>query len=136
MLAPWGHVGYSSHAGACLPPQSNSAHACGSSTETLRMSSPLTGTWWTELRIFLQVAHAGSYHKAAQELGLTHPTVQRAVGRLEDAMGVKLVAEATGRGVKLTGAGTRLAHEMAAMDLGLANVLRGITDDPEAVQTT
>src|SRR4051794_22807339 len=94
--------------------------------------SPLTGTWWTELRIFLQVSHAGSYHKAAQELGLTHPTVQRAVGRREDAMPVNLVGQATARGVKLTEAGTRLAREVAALDMGLAEAVRSITNDHEA----
>jgi hypothetical protein len=48
-------------------------------------TKPLTEPWWTELRIFLEVAHARSYHKAAKELGLSHPTVSRAVGRLEEA---------------------------------------------------
>src|SRR5947209_16604877 len=99
-------------------------------------TEPLTETWWTELRIFLQVSHAGSYHKAAQELSLSHPTVQRAVGRLENALGVKLVADATARGVKLTESGTRLAREIRTLDVGLADALRSIIHEHKAVDTT
>jgi hypothetical protein len=31
-------------------------------------TEPLTETWWTEPRIFLQVADAQSHHRAAQQL--------------------------------------------------------------------
>jgi DNA-binding transcriptional LysR family regulator len=97
---------------------------------------PLTEPWWTELRIFLQVAHARSFHKAAKQLGLTHPTVSRAVGRLEQNIGAQLVAEATPRGVKLTEAGARLSSEIAAVDAELAEALRSISEKGEKVQTT
>ena len=97
---------------------------------------PLSAPYWAELRMFLQVAHAHSYHRAAQQLDVSHPTVSRAVMRLENALGVPLVAQATARGVKLTEAGARLAREMAALDVGLADVLRSIVGNEEAVQTT
>jgi len=38
-------------------------------------------TCWTELRFFLQVAHTGSYGKAAQQLGISHPTTCRNAAR-------------------------------------------------------
>ena len=37
------------------------------------------GLYWTELRIILQVARSRSFNKAADELGVSHPTVARAV---------------------------------------------------------
>lgn len=33
------------------------------------------GLYWTELRIILQVARSRSFNKAADELGVSHPTV-------------------------------------------------------------
>jgi DNA-binding transcriptional LysR family regulator len=87
--------------------------------------------------MFLQVAHARSYHRAAEQLDLSHPTVSRAVMRLEKALGVRLVDEATARGVTLTEVGARLAREIAAFDIGLADVLRSIVpNEAEPVQTT
>jgi Bacterial regulatory helix-turn-helix protein, lysR family len=41
------------------------------------------GLYWTELRIILQVARSRSFNKAADEVGVSHPTVARAVRRLE-----------------------------------------------------
>src|SRR5947209_18703092 len=98
---------------------------------------PVSGTYWTELRIYLQVAHARSYHRAAQQLDLSHPTVSRAVTRLEKALGVRLVDEATAHGVTLTEVGARLAREIATFDIGLADVLRSIVpSEAEPVTTT
>jgi hypothetical protein len=45
------------------------------------------GLYWTELRIILQVARSRSFNKAADELGVSHPTVARAVRRLETETG-------------------------------------------------
>jgi DNA-binding transcriptional LysR family regulator len=52
---------------------------------------PTTRLYWTELRIFLQVAKEGSFHLAAHELGISHPTVARAVRRLESDLHTALV---------------------------------------------
>ena len=46
---------------------------------------------------FSRVAHASSYQKAAQELQLSHPTVSRAVGRLEEAMACSLLLAVSSR---------------------------------------
>ena len=48
------------------------------------------GLDWTELRIILQVARSRSFNKAADELGVSHPTVARAVRRLETETGTAL----------------------------------------------
>ena len=87
------------------------------------VSEPQSAAYWTELRIFLQVATERSFNKAALSLGVTHPTVGRAVRRLEDELGTALVAEAYARGVKLTAAGERLARQLAKVDRQIAGML-------------
>ena len=80
-------------------------------------------TYWDDLRIFLEVATARSFNKAAQTLGLSHPTVGRAVRRLEVALGTQLIAEAFARGIKLTQPGMHLARELARVDRQLSAAL-------------
>jgi hypothetical protein len=36
-------------------------------------AEPLSGIYWTELRILLEVANAQSFNKAAQQLNVSHP---------------------------------------------------------------
>jgi hypothetical protein len=72
------------------------------------MREPATGLYWTELRIFLQVARSRSFNKAGQELGTSHATVSCAVRRLEAELNAELVA-AGARGVVLTPAGSPLS---------------------------
>jgi hypothetical protein len=73
---------------------------------------PTIGINWTELRIFLEVARSKSFNKAAQELGVTDPTVARAVRRLEAELNTPLLAGAGARGVVLTPAGSRLERAL------------------------
>jgi DNA-binding transcriptional LysR family regulator len=60
-------------------------------------AEPEKGIYWTELRIFLEVANAQSFNRAAQSLGLSHPTVGHAVRRLGEKLGTQLIAEAFAR---------------------------------------
>jgi len=83
--------------------------------------------FWTELRMFLEVANAQSFNKAGQILGTSHAKVGRAVRRLEEELGISLIAEAYGRGVKLTPAGKRLARDLAPIDRELAKTLASLT---------
>jgi DNA-binding transcriptional LysR family regulator len=82
-------------------------------------AEPLSGIYWTELRIFLEVANARSFNKAAQQLGLSHPTIGRAVRRLEDALG-----SLRPRGATLTARGEKLARELTRVDRAIATMLR------------
>jgi DNA-binding transcriptional LysR family regulator len=61
----------------------------------------------TNLRSFLAVAECGGFTSAATRHGIAQPTLTRQVRELEERYGVKLF-ERSGRGVRLTEAGTQL----------------------------
>jgi DNA-binding transcriptional LysR family regulator len=89
-------------------------------------SEPPRGIYWTELRIFLAVANSNSFNKAAEGLGISHPTVARAVRRLETLMNTELLA-AGARGVVLTAAGSRLARALEPVDAEIAKIIRRVS---------
>lgn len=64
-----------------------------------------------DIRIFLSVAKERSFAAAARQLSLTAPTATRAVGALEDHLGVQLLLRTT-RQVSLTAAGAVYAARM------------------------
>lgn len=77
-----------------------------------------------QITALIALADHGSYAAGAAALGLTQPSLHRAVGDLERLSGV-LLAERSGRGVGLTEAGGRLA---AACRLAMAE-LRAASDE-------
>ena len=71
---------------------------------------------WDQVRYFVAVARCGSVSRAAAELGVSHATVLRQVGRLEDSLATRLF-EHRQTGYRITQEGQellRLAEEMAA----------------------
>lgn len=74
-----------------------------------------SGPFWGELRVFLAVAKAKSFNRAAEALGLSQPTVSRHVKRLQDLMDAQLVVP-TLSGIKLTDRGHELAESLVALD--------------------
>lgn len=64
---------------------------------------------FSQLQSFLAVAEAESFAGAARHLGVSRSAVSQNVSRLEEELGVTLVARTT-RGVSLTDAGRRLAE--------------------------
>src|ERR1700757_3699432 len=75
----------------------------------------LSGAFWAELRVFLAVAKSKSFNRAAEELGISQPTVSRHVHRLQDLMGCQLLNSSTS-GVVLTDRGRKLAETLFELD--------------------
>lgn len=73
------------------------------------MLPPASPAWFDPRRIalFLQVAEAGSFSKAATRLGLSQTTLSRYIRALEVSAGLRVFYR-DGRGVQLTEAGKRL----------------------------
>lgn len=74
-----------------------------------------------QLTVLAEVSRAGSYRAAADRLGYTQPAVSYHMRALERAAGVPLVAR-SGRGVRLTPEGHRLAERAQEVLAGLRAV--------------
>jgi DNA-binding transcriptional LysR family regulator len=88
-------------------------------------------TDWNLIRGFVAVVEQGSLTRAAEQLGLSQPTLSRQITQLELAVGAALF-ERVARGLKLTAAGDGLVeparHMMAAARaLGMATAAQGDT---------
>ncbi|WP_112664021.1 LysR family transcriptional regulator [Microvirga flavescens] len=95
----------------------------------------LSGQFWGELRVFLAVAKAKSFNRAAEILNTSQPTVSRQVKRLQDLMGSQLFVP-TQNGVKLTPKGQALAQALTALDhslFALTNDLRAENKEAEGI---
>ncbi len=95
-----------------------------------RSADPLGSIDSTELRILHALATTGSLTAAAASLSLSQPAVSQRIKRVEGRLGVPLI-ERSGRGIRLTTAGTILADHgrtvVAEIDAALAAIddLRG-----------
>jgi DNA-binding transcriptional LysR family regulator len=69
---------------------------------------------FSQIRAFLAVAELHSFVAAARLLSMTAPSVTRAVGALEDRLGVQLLLRTT-RQVSLTSAGAIYAARVAPL---------------------
>jgi DNA-binding transcriptional LysR family regulator len=82
-------------------------------------------THLSQLAVFAAVARAGSFRAAARELEIAPSAVSHAIGRLEESLGVRLLARTT-RSVRPTEEGERLlltvAPAFAEIDAGLSAV--------------
>lgn len=78
----------------------------------------------TQVRALLAVTSAGGFAPAAVKTGLSQPSLHRAVRDLERLCGKTLI-ERTGRGVRLTTAGKRLAR---AFNLAVAELQAGLEE--------
>lgn len=79
-----------------------------------------------DLQTFVEVAHAGGVSPAARRLGVSKSIVSRRLVRLEDELGIQLLARTT-RGAALTEAGAAFrehaARVCAEMDLARETIL-------------
>ena len=88
----------------------------------------LSGRFWGELRVFLAVAKAKSFNKAAVALNTSQPTVSRQVKRLQDLMGAQLVIPTT-HGVELTARGKELAYSLSHLDQTLFSLCQQLSEE-------
>jgi DNA-binding transcriptional LysR family regulator len=96
-------------------------------------SHVLSGPFWGELRVFLAVAKARSFNRAAEELAMSQPTVSRQVRRLQDVMGAQLVLP-TQTGIKLTRAGEELARSLLELDQKLFDISNDVTAEARSAE--
>jgi LysR family transcriptional regulator, transcription activator of glutamate synthase operon len=93
-----------------------------------------------QLRAFVQVTHAGTFTRAAEELHLAQSAVSQAVGRLEAELGFELLRR-TRDGVELTEAGSvvfeRAREVVAGADAIRSDLaaLRGLLEGTVALGT-
>lgn len=78
-----------------------------------------------QLRYFLAVARAGGFSRAAQQEGVSQPTLSEQIRKLEQAVGVPLF-ERRARGVRLTVAGERLFEHAQIILRELAAARRAV----------
>jgi LysR family transcriptional activator of glutamate synthase operon len=93
-----------------------------------------------QLRAFVQVAHAGTFTRAADELHVAQSAVSQAVGRLEAELGFELLRR-TSRGVELTEAGAAVFERAREIVAGADAIrsdlaaLRGLLEGTVAMGT-
>lgn len=74
------------------------------------------GLHWDDLRVFVAVATAGSFSRAARRLGVEHSTLSRRIKRLEETLGLTLFERHPG-GLRPTGAAEPLLlHALEAAE--------------------
>src|ERR1700761_9027316 len=81
-----------------------------------------------QLSVFIRTAEGGSFSRAAQELGLSQPSVSRIVGELEQRLGVTLLLRTTRR-ITVTDAGALFlerAREILAEIEDAEDAARGV----------
>jgi molybdate transport repressor ModE-like protein len=71
---------------------------------------------WNDLRIFLEVARAGTASAAARRLSVDYTTVARRIRALEEAMGALLFDKSRSTGFTLTQDGQHLVSHAEAME--------------------
>ncbi len=86
---------------------------------------------WDHLRFFLAVNKAGSVIAAAKDLGVSHATVLRNVGKLEDSLGLRLF-EPLRTGYRVTSEGEGILSEALAMEANVhALAGRALSKNPD-----
>lgn len=80
-----------------------------------------------DLQYLMAVGEAGSLVRAAERLGVTQPTLSKAVTRLERALRVRLI-ERLARGVRLTPQGEAVVARVIGIDVAIRDMLAEVRD--------
>jgi DNA-binding transcriptional LysR family regulator len=85
---------------------------------------------FADLEVFLSVKETGSFHRAADRLGMSQPSVTRRIRKLEDVLGSQLF-ERTTRDVRPTLAAKRLQVRAEAILNDAQETTRAMRDESE-----
>ncbi len=85
---------------------------------------------WDDMKCFLAISRTGTLSGAAQELGVTQPTMGRRLGRLHERVGAALL-QRTPTGFVLTAAGERVLAHVERMDEEALAVGRALTGEDD-----
>lgn len=86
---------------------------------------------FTDLESFLAVMEAGSFHRAAERLNMSQPSVTRRIRKLEEALG-SVLFERTTRAVRPTLAAKRLRISAEAILEDAQEATRALRDESQA----
>ncbi|NUP12735.1 MAG: LysR family transcriptional regulator [Polyangiaceae bacterium] len=86
-----------------------------------------------EIESFVRVVEAGSFTRAAKQLGVPKSTLSRALSRLEDATRVRLLRRST-RAIALTEAGRRFFDQVATHVGSLRSAMEVLSEEEEKPQ--
>jgi len=93
---------------------------------------PLNGRLLSNVSVLAAVVEAGSFARAAEALALTPSAVSRAIARLEERVGVRLLDRTT-RSLNLTDEGRTLYADINPLVLGIEDAVTRATDSSVAV---
>ncbi len=80
---------------------------------------------WDDFRFFLATSSAGSFSKAASELGVTQPTISRRIENLEHRLGVRLF-DRLPNGVALTTEGESILDAARHIESTVLDIQRNV----------
>ncbi|MBK6517579.1 MAG: LysR family transcriptional regulator [Polyangiaceae bacterium] len=86
-----------------------------------------------EIESFVRVVEAGSFTRAAKQLGVPKSTLSRALSRLEDATRVRLLRRST-RAIALTEAGRRFFDQVSSHVGSLRTAMDQLTEEEDKPQ--
>ncbi|MBN3726556.1 LysR family transcriptional regulator [Burkholderia sp. Ac-20379] len=90
---------------------------------------------WSDVRIFLAIARAGTLGAAARAVNLSQPTVGRRLRALEASMG-QVLFQRTADGFVLTEEGTAILTLAEQMEDGALSIERRLTGEQQALEGT
>lgn len=90
---------------------------------------------WDDYRFFLATSDAGSFTKAASELGVTQSTLSRRIEHLEQKVGVRLFARLK-TGVGLTSEGESILHEAREIESRILKIQRSMLGSDKRLEGT
>jgi DNA-binding transcriptional LysR family regulator len=90
---------------------------------------------WDDFRFFLATSSAGSFSKAASELGVTQPTISRRIENLEHRLGVRLF-DRLPNGVALTTEGESILDAARHIETTVLEIQRNVHGSDKRMEGT